>query len=665
MQIRLKNIKFWSDIPDYWKYTPPKSKVKYESKPTDKGLASILADFASDDDLRPAMTGIFFDKDNIVATDAHKLFIVPNKGDYEGLYETQSDKKIEYKYPDYKVIISNNNDRKPYLIDVLKLKTYLNVVIKAKINSFFKVVMAVSENDQKMAFDAEKLIIVLDTFQKLGYEKVYVGYESPTRMLLFSPEKEYITNPQKSYGKVPLGLCMPVMTLVDENLGVYNIDTDYSLEVYYDISTDNIYNADKTIAQDWKPKTDWGIPYWSKEEQKLVNKITTSGSSKILPILQNVKVSNKKLHCTNLEVHYEINNFDVEDGLYLIVNGALVNSTDDIDSFPAKPDGEYVSQHFPYPKGFQEAVNFVGDDDLRPIMNGVHYKVSDKIEIEATDAHIAIHLEVGNIDENSNPSMDVIINNPTLVSEAIDVFKNEEYSGDLLLFISVSKSNSHVKIERINAPYRAITVRNEYGRFPNIKDVKPDESTESLVINCAELNKLITGMKGEQKKNSVAIDPQQNETIVYSKNNDELIKVGSVKSKLISTEERNPKNSYMLLGGNTEDNIKVYKYNAIKDFTKVAARYSDSSSLCRINAMNKKSVQIADLPDLNEIELSGRGAKPKPKRAEIQSKPQTSQIEDKKKELEQAIKGLEILAKKGNKIAETTLKGLKILLKKM
>lgn len=661
MEIRLKNIKFWSDIPDYWKVLSKKSKVEYESKPSDKGLASILGDFASNDDLRPQMTGLFFDKDNIVATDAHKLFLVPNTGKVEGLYEVESVKKIDFNFPNYKVILGKKEERKAFLIDVFKLRTYLNTLIKAKIQSFNRVLFSAGVNDEKIGVDADNLMPVLDSFEKLGYDKVYVGYESPTRMLLFATEKEYIFDPERSYGKAPIGLAMPVMFNEQDKLGSYNVDTEYSFEVYYELATDGIYNEDKTKVEDWMPKTDWGIPYWSKEEQKLVNKIISSGRSKILPILQNVKVENKKLYVTNLEVNYEVHNFDVEDGLYIIVNCALVNSTDSPDNFPLKPDREFLySQHFPYPKGFQDAVNFVGEDDLRPTMMGVHYKVTDKIEIEATNAHIAIHLEEKITNQANHPELDVIIKEPELVSEALDVFRNEEYGGELLLFIAFSKSNNYVRIERANAPYRAIMVRNEDGRFPKISDVRPIDSRESLSFDCSEMNKIITGVKGILKKSPIGIDAQANETKIYSKG-DELSLVGTISSKLVNTGERQPANSYMLLAGKIHDNLKVYTYPSIKEFIKLGAKYSGTTGLCLLNAMDK-SVQYTNLPNLSGIEAM---ADEKPKKAEKKAKAMPSQADDKKKQLAQAIKGLELLAKKGNKIAETTLKALKILYKKM
>jgi len=663
MQIRLKNIKSWSDIPDYWKYIDSNKKVNYQSNSEDKELISILGDFVSNDDLRLQMTGIFFDKDNIVATDAHKLFIVPNEGYIEGLYELNSNKKIDARFPDYKVILGKKEERKAFLIDVFKFRTYLNTLIKAKIQSFNRVLLSVGVDNEKIGIDADNIMPVLNSFEKLGYDKVYLGYESPTRQILFCPIKEYIFDPQKSYGKVPFGLCMPVMFEDSQDLGSYNLDTDYSFEVYYELATDGIYNEDKKKVDDWMPKTDWGIPYWSKEEQNLVNKIISTGKSKRLPILKNVKVENKKLYVTNLEVNYEVHNFDVEDGLYIIVNGALVNSTDNPDSFPNKPDREFIYfQNFPYPKGFQDAVNFIGEDDLRPTMMGVHYKVGDKIEIEATNAHIAIHLEGKITNQADYPELDVIIKDPELVSQAIDIFKNEQYGGDLLLFISVSKSNDYVKIERSNAPYRSILVRNEDGRFPNIQQVKPIDSIQSLVFNCSEMSKIIKGLKGQQKKNPIGLQPQQNKTDIYSKNDGATL-VGSVSSKLINTEERQPNDSYMLLAGKLQDGMMVYINDAIKEYTKTAAKYADNSTECLLNALNK-SVQFTNLPNLSDIEAM-RDKKPNPKKAEKQAKTSPAPASDKKKELEQAIKGLELLAKKGNKIAETTLKALKILYKKM
>ena len=197
MQIKLKNIKFWSDIPDYWKATSQKGKVKFEKKPTDKGLSSIMGEFASDDDLRPQMTGIFFDKQNIVTTDAHKLFIIPNDSDYDGLYEIGSNTKMQYNFPNYKVILTDYPERNAYEVDILKLKTYLNALLKSEAynETIAAIHFAVGETGDKIAFDGRKLMSILEGFEKLGYYNIYIGYDSPTRAPYFSINKEYVKSP--------------------------------------------------------------------------------------------------------------------------------------------------------------------------------------------------------------------------------------------------------------------------------------------------------------------------------------------------------------------------------------------------------------------------------------------------------------------------------------
>lgn len=692
MEIKTLNVKNWSDVPDYWKLVTKKSKVSYETKPDNEGLVSILGEFASDDELRPAMTGVFFDNENIVTTDAHRLFVLPNKGSaYGGLYEIGKTKKIDAKFPDYRVVLGDNKNRKCFYFNILKLKTYTSTVLKSySVNRATNMIVYSFGDNEVAGMNGEFLISILDSFEKLGYENIYIGYEANNKALYFSPDEQYVKYPSKSYGKLPLALCMPLMLWNSSDdkpypLGSQDVDFGSSFDVYFDFEKNSIVNADGKTVNDWMPKTDWGIPYWTKDEQKLVSKITKSGSKSIY-ILEYVKVENKVMTCTNLDTFFMMKNFDVQDGLFLVVNGALVNTPENKDNFPLIPDEEFVNhQTFKYTQGFIEAANFVGDDDLRPIMNCVHYKVKDgTLVLEATSGKIAIHLEQ-KVELKDYPETDISITSPDFVTSAIGCFNQNSFGIDL----SVSKSNRFFKLSKSNATYIG---RIEDTKFPNMNQAKPKETQKTVVFDEKSLNKVLSMVKGQFKKEYVELYGFENETTVFTNFKNELSAkpIGSIKSDLLA-QYKPPLNSYLLIASSTstnQDGLK-YQYNDLKTILNAAKYKSGTSDLLFLNGLEHK-VQFVNLKNLEDIQM-GETVKPKsasvpktvsqpkapvtPRKTSEPKKPVAPRkttpskkgyvVESKKEKLQQAIRGMEILAKKGNKVAATTLKGLLILYKRM
>ncbi len=83
----------WDNIPESIKYVTPVKPVKFEKKPSNTNLEKIIAPFTTDDDLRPLMTGIYFDKNGITASDVHRLFHIAGKTKHKGTFYKKQAKK--------------------------------------------------------------------------------------------------------------------------------------------------------------------------------------------------------------------------------------------------------------------------------------------------------------------------------------------------------------------------------------------------------------------------------------------------------------------------------------------------------------------------------------------------------------------------------------------
>lgn len=665
----------WSDIPDVWKQIKNVKKISYKADPKDKSLGDIMSVYVSTDDLRPAMTGMYFDKQSIVSTDAHRLFMLPNTGSEEGLYEPITGNVIDARFPDYKVIIPSVDIPYKNKINIEKLKTYLTAIITGKYMNLatYQCVLTYQGQSGKeyIAMNSKFVIEMLEGFEKLGYDHVWLGLSSPTRAIYFTADESDLKSPASTFGKKPLGLCMPLMLNSDIqdfiNEYGYSGDQDFQrgCKVSYDLTNDAIVNFDGSVVSDWKPKTDWGLPYWSKEESKVATLFTKS--NKYIPILEYVKVQNKVAVCGDLETFYLIKDFDVEDGLYLVINSALVNSPDNPDSYPVIPEKEFINKHkFEFLGGLDYATEFIGDDDLRPVMKGVHYKIDDgKVSIEGTDAHGAISIS-DQYSKSEYPNIDVVIGNPTDLVKSLMTFK--------MIDCQVSKDKDWL---RFTCPKHEIYSRTIDGKFPSIQQVLPNELDQGIYLNTKEINKVIASIKGSDKKGKVYLTTESAKTKVgvgSGYGNDEVKYISEIKSSKTKLESRIPTSameSYILMATGKElDTISV-KYDTIKSYFKVASEictssyagdndlavYTKEGGVIALSLINRSFFE------LNKM-VQGEPQKEKAvKPATAKEKPEGSK--SKKEELQDAIKGLEMLAKKGNKFAENTVKGLKILLKRV
>lgn len=680
MKINLRHAKVWSDIPDFWKLTKRVNKVSYKPEPKDKGLVSIMSVYASDDDLRPVMTGINFDDKCIVSTDAHKLFTLPNTGKERGLFEIGSDKKIDGNFPNYELIFPTSVASKFY-VNIQKLKTFCNVVVNGNYSNLgFKTVRLFAGKTDHIRFNVEFLVGVLDGFEKLGYTDIYLGYVSPTKNLVFSINEKDLNNPLSALGKNPIAILMPVYDAEYEETGpkiaAQDQDLDTSLLVNYDLEQDQIINADGQPVKNWEPITDWGIPYWNKDEARVVKKITESKD--YLPILTYATVKDGILTASNLDITYSLTGVDVVDGVYEITNLALKdlpqsesNLVDDLQV------GFRYDQKFNikgYLKSGIEAIAqasiFVGKDQLRPAMNGVHLRVKDGTEsVQATNAYYILNLNKPIL--NAANDYDVILGELKLLVPALETFDSPipkiatDLKYEIVKFIDVSERH-HVWVKAIDA------------RYPDVKNAIPKEVDLLYALNIAELKNLLKSVPSKLKDSILYFTFENNVAKAIISTDGVEKEIGKLSGYMKDVNRDLPENYVGIMPnlstevGGDKPSLKLTVEYALKFFD-VAFRYGqkEGGNLMIYSKAQQyvKWVEVENefdkIPQSTAPPVSVKPPKVTPKQAAPEPVKTPAPTVPSKKEVEATINALKYLADAGNEDAKKTVKALSILIENM
>jgi len=163
----------------------------------EENLEKLLLPFASKDSFRPQMQGFFVDDTKIVATDAHKLAILPNFTHLaDGIYqfnkivkEPTTSNYIPYsdsRYPDYNSVIPNNPNQK--LVNISGLRQILCAAKKYKLyqhteNVANKVIFKI--DSEFFAVNGNFLLDVLTLFEQLNQKTVIAKFSEPNRAIIF------------------------------------------------------------------------------------------------------------------------------------------------------------------------------------------------------------------------------------------------------------------------------------------------------------------------------------------------------------------------------------------------------------------------------------------------------------------------------------------------
>ena len=398
-----RQVRRWEDIPFTWRIVDAPSQVKIKSfTAKDKDFSKVFGVFASDDELRPSLTGVNFDDKGLCVTDAHKLVYFP-KSKYaqyfpkeEGIFEFGSGRKIDERYPNFTAVISQNNDE-VYQVDVVKLLTYCKMIIEGQYcnqTTFQCSFVYGKESPKTIGFNLKFLKTILEFWLKMGFKKLFISIEAPNRAALFSPYEKGVKG--KDVLDYPLTLLMPVIINSEDYIGARDIDYDRESLVHYVFTDDEIYDVGDKL-EDVKPATfdrnltSYIDPNFSAYEIKMWSKLI---SKSFIPILECVKIKNGVATITNLTTFINKSGINIPDGLYNIINGSLSKSTLDIDDFPmnvskdavaSEYNGKFEFDDFRY--HYDNALKCVGNDELRPTLMSVHINES---LIEGTNSYFCI-----------------------------------------------------------------------------------------------------------------------------------------------------------------------------------------------------------------------------------------------------------------------------------
>lgn len=679
-KIDLRQANNWEALPNPWKVVKKVSKVDIKYSLTDPKFIGIFEPFFSDDAIRPQMNGLFISGESLVASDAHMLIQLINRGGLEdGLYlispkiakKTKNKLgKINAKFPDWEVIIKDDNEI-VFNIDLRKLKTYCEAVIKGKYcNEVTKQITFLVQKgvpNKKVSFNADYLLEVLETFMKLGYNSIYGGYESASRAVYFAPEKDIAKNPKSAIRKSDFALLMPLMAHnQDEDFfGSQDLDLKTGISCYYSFEDNEIHNSDGSIAYFDYNQTSKELPYISELHFDMLKRI--AGNNSRMPILDNVHIKAGKAVAHDFNQLISILNVRVEDGVYEIVSGAFKNSMYELDDFPQAIDTKQYNylgavDNFELSEYLKEAKDFVGDDDLRPVFKGIGYVYNgNNLNIFSTNSYILYKHEI-----TSSYIKDI---NNVLLNPKNQAYILQNMDADGLCDVSVSDEKEYFSFTKGTIRYitKSVDVKP-----PNYQSVIYSSTDRVLAIDKKAILDVISGLKGEDAKDNITFKfendiPQQGDVSGTFKLYTSVQESGAITIKkdlkvniayeLFSFDREWEEENTSLIMPIVNDDNTVIQFNPklLSTFLSVnqtseniffKSDRKNGQFLVKLNSLSSTSVE----PIYRKLTQPIISATPQPK---VQSK----------EDIEKIIKGLEVLVKLGNVSAEQKIKGYKIILK--
>lgn len=180
----------------------PKIQDKVTSPDTPVTIAAELHRCCSDDSLRPAMRGVYFDAKGkcVVACDGFKLIKTSCKGiDMTAIIDPASKTVIDEVYPDYNSVIPKTVQKQHSSVLVAELLAKARAAVRA--NKFIKgeaIIVCITTNDKPVYLNPEVIEPLFTTLYRIGIKTVDIySSGSPLRPVLF--EAKGVT-----------ALCMPV-----------------------------------------------------------------------------------------------------------------------------------------------------------------------------------------------------------------------------------------------------------------------------------------------------------------------------------------------------------------------------------------------------------------------------------------------------------------------
>tara|TARA_A100001011_G_scaffold392682_1_gene480793 strand:+ start:312 stop:1430 length:1119 start_codon:yes stop_codon:yes gene_type:complete len=123
-------------------------------------------------------------------------------------------------------------------------------------------------------------------------------------------------------------------------------------------------------------------------------------------------------------------------------------------------------------KGINKTIFATGNDELRPVMSGIYFKLSDSgLTLVSTDAHKLVKYNRYDVEGNQNAEF-------ILPKKPLNILKNLLNNIDENVNIEFNETNAKYKFGKITLTCRLIE-----GKYPNYSAVIPTENPNKLLID--------------------------------------------------------------------------------------------------------------------------------------------------------------------------------------
>lgn len=655
----------WEDLPETYRVVKKVNDVTFLMNPYDKGLLKILSPFVGEDALRPVATGVHFNEHGCSATDMHKLIFIPGKSEYSGTYCTTAScikirgKALMYKpedsdykgdlvtvnYPAYANVFPPNSSQ-IYPLDLLKLKTYCESVINARLTSTITKQFIAKVGDNAMGFNQEFIVELCTSLMMLGHRHVYAGFREPNNAMVISPDKEALEHPSKSINKNHImTLIMPLMvndyTESDhlKRFGAWDLDWERYSNYYFDFTTNEIRNSDGEVAlfdEDLVVPSDNVV---NSDQYELLKMVVKKASGSSLPVLDYVTIQHNIAMATTLEATVLIHKVSAIEGMYLPLNGDLLiepsASLSNRVQPPSEKDrnriGTFSRSEFLFHLSI--AAKCVGKDELRPHMNGVniYYDENERVVIQATDAHIAYRNEMVNCDFDRGEKL--LFGDIDILLKALKISDTE--------IVEVFSDKHTVWFNMHNV---TVVLRQIDARYPELARVFPKSWPKSALIDANELRKCMNGVSKAQRKQgrtNIILSSEESGKMkviaaVYdskhwkekdeAKSKDELCTIDFANGETGDYENFGLLVMPVMEGANgliMAYNLDILEYilELVPDF-KVTIEYSEPNRASRFSGEHAKNFWHPDNlgPHIAKLQVKGKSSKPVSHNSELQAR---------------------------------------------
>ena len=412
--VKVINQYDWQSLPDSFK-VPQVPKSFEINNETD--LFKALKSFIGTDTTRPVFTGIFFDKNSFIATDAHRLVILKGgfKTNKKGLYKPFN-VKIDAKFPNYTAVIPECDPQvqSVFKIDLLKIKTFSRAMLEGEF-TIYQLKFKYGEG-KYIGFAAKLLIDMCNFWLTRGKQECYIHIKSPANAVVFSGSKKYNT-----YGSETITLLMPLMLRDDEKTdgskftgAAEHIDLGNEFVNEYDLSKDGLIDtAGNTIQPMLVDAKSTKINYGGIDKTAFdyIGKILKKNTA--LPILECVCVQKGVLRITNLEAEWQLKKVNLPDGIYRYTKLGLI------------PDKRFSAEE--YPASRNTPVNEITGAPFAP-KNTAGNKVADAVAISLSLKLKLLSLNgISGFNEAENPDHGEEWKKGQMPADAIDALKDRDY----------------------------------------------------------------------------------------------------------------------------------------------------------------------------------------------------------------------------------------------